>query len=59
MKFDERLAALREAVEDPSTPQAQARIERALAGKNGLLVAVAARALESWPALAATLPAAF
>lgn len=59
MKFDERLAALRAAVDDPSPKEARARIERALAGKNGLLVAVASRAVEAVPALAPKLPAAF
>lgn len=59
MKFDERLAALREAVDDPSTKEARARIERALAGKNGLLVAVATRAAAAVPGLASKLPAAF
>lgn len=57
--FDERLAALRRAVEDPSTKEARTRLRRALDGKSGLLVAVATRAVEADPSLLSRLPAAF
>lgn len=66
-RFDQTLAELRRAVEDPAAPGARARITRALAGKNGMLVAVATGAAvspdEDDPrvdrALLESLPAAF
>lgn len=56
-RFDERLAALRQAVADPSAQGAAATIDRALKGKNGLLISIAAEALEHDPKN--RLPAAF
>lgn len=49
MKFEQRLAQLREAVEDPSDPAAAKLIDRALSGKHGLLVSIAAAALPADP----------
>ncbi|MCH9684245.1 MAG: hypothetical protein K0V04_22620 [Deltaproteobacteria bacterium] len=44
-RFDERLAALRQAARDPAAEGAAKTLTRALDGKNGMLVAVAAQAL--------------
>jgi len=43
--FDERLATLRTAVEDPSAPGSRATIVKALKGKHGLMISVAAQAV--------------
>ncbi len=46
-RFDQTLAALQQAVADPSAPSARTRITKALSGTNGMLVAVATAAAVS------------
>lgn len=57
--FDERLAALREAVAEPTTPDARKLVMRALAGKNGLFISTAIPALTELPDLLERLGPAF
>lgn len=44
-RFEQTLAALREAIEQPQSPPARRRIVKALQGNNGLLVAIATTAV--------------